>query len=521
MLCSIELNELSVRKAPETIICYTTLVMHSVMVNTAILSFAAGVAWQGLFKHSVAFAALLLLLGFALMLLVSKYKTSKQDLDVTAITKYMAVLIIAIFTFTLGVVRMDIAQGKSDVSRYIYDTQLGEQVELVGIIINEPDVREYTTNLVIRLLSEVSDTSQIHPTILVKARPHQIFSYGDKVQITGKLEKPSNFTGDTGRVFDYVNFLAKDGLHYMVKYPNIEVLEYGQGNVIKAWLFSVKALYIDTLSELIPEPQAGLAAGITVGAKRALGSELMEAFRNTGLIHIVVLSGFNVTIIIIFLLRATAILPRSVRYGLATIAVVLFAILTGADAPVVRASAMGLLGVAAIVLGRSYNITRALLIVALAMIIWNPMILMHDIAFQLSVVATLGLIHIAPKIINILSSKGISESTYLDALKKEKLPSMKQSLIEIVSVTIAAQIAVLPLLIYYMGEVSVVSVIVNVLALPIIPIAMLFAFIVGIAGMFNISLALPFAYVTYSLLAYIIWLVEFFNALPMTTVQIF
>ena len=501
--------------------------MHSVMVNTAILSFAAGVAWQGLFKLSVAFAALLLLLGLALMLLAIKSKTSKSCLDVT---KYMAVLVIAICTFTLGIVRMGLAQDTVNNVAHIYDGQLGEQVEFIGIIVNEPDVREHTTNLVVEVLSEdkiVGVKSSLGDKIfldkttqfLIKARPHQGFVYGDRVQVSGKLEKPSNFTGDTGRVFDYVNFLAKDGLHYMVKYPNIEVLEHWQGNVIKAWLFGVKALYVDTLSELVPEPQAGLAAGITVGAKRALGSELMEAFRNTGLIHIVVLSGFNVTIIIIFLLRATAMLPRYVRYSLAVCAVVLFAILTGADAPVVRASAMGLLGVAAIVLGRSYNITRALLLVALAMIIWNPMILMHDIAFQLSVVATLGLIYIAPKIIDILSPKDFKGATHFDALKKEKLPSMRQSLIEIVGVTIAAQIAVLPLLIYYMGEVSVVAVVVNVLALPIIPIAMLFAFIAGTVGMFSTSLALPFAYATHALLVYIIWLVEFFNALPITTVS--
>jgi len=471
--------------------------MQAVFVYAVICSFALGIAWQDIFELNAAFAVFLLVLGAALILFANKHKIPQQG---SYIAKYIAVLIIAIFTFALGVVRMDIAQSKSTVLSHVYDAQLGEKVELVGIIVDEPDAREYTTNLVLTLSGEVR--------VLVKARPHQVFNYGDKVQVSGKLEKPSNFTGDTGRTFDYINYLAKDDLYFMIKRPAIEVLEHGQGSKVKALLFGIKGRYINTLSELIPEPQAGLAAGITVGAKRALGSELMDAFRNTGLIHIVVLSGFNVTIIIVFLLRAFAWLPRWAGWSFASIAVILFAILTGADAPVVRASAMGLLGVAALTLGRTYAITRALMLVAFAMVVWNPYILLHDIAFQLSVVATLGLIFFAPKITSYLVIRLLSS------------PRLYW-LAEIVGVTIAAQLAVLPLLIFYMGEVSVVAVLVNVLALPTRPIAMLFAFLAGLIGMVSTSLALPFAYATYGLLAYIVWLVEFFNALPMTTVQIF
>jgi competence protein ComEC len=291
----------------------------------------------------------------------------------------------------------------------------------------------------------------------------------------------------------------------MVKYPSVDVLSHGNGNRVKQWLYRVKQDYVSTIASLVPEPQAGLAAGITVGAKRALGSELMDAFRHTGLIHIVVLSGYNITIIIMFLLLVFGRLPRSIKYTLATLAVVLFAILTGADAPVVRASAMGLLGVAAITLGRTYDITRALVVVAVVMILWNPLILLHDIAFQLSIVATLGLIYIAPPIIN-----------YLQA----RFSSVPRGLLEIVGVTIAAQIAVSPLLIYYMGEVSVVAVVVNVLALPVIPLAMLMAFVTGALGMLAPTLALPFAYATHVLLTYIIWLVEFFNAVPIATIRV-
>ncbi len=477
--------------------------MKSIFVYTIIISFALGIAWQDIFELNTAFAVFLLVLGFTILLIA---KTTRQDIAV----KYFTVIVIGIFTFTLGTVRMGLVQDATSSIAHIYDAQLGVQVELMGIIIDEPDVREYTTNLVVEVLSldNVRNVGVGPLQILVKARPHQTFAYGDKVSLSGTLEKPKNVTGDTGREFDYIGYLAKGGVHYLIKYPSIEVVSSDNGSRAKATLFGIKGRYIDVFSEMIPEPQAGLAAGITVGAKRALGSELMEAFRNTGLIHIVVLSGFNVTIIIIFLLRAFAWFPRWAGWSLASLAVVLFAILTGADAPVVRASAMGLLGVAALTLGRTYAITRALMLVALAMVVWNPQILLHDIAFQLSVVATLGLIFFAPP---------ITQRLELRVFKSPKL----HWLAEIVGVTVAAQLAVLPLLIWYMGEVSVVAVIVNVLALPVIPLAMLLTFVTGLIGMVSTSLALPFAYATYGLLAYIVQLVEFFNTLPMTTLQIF
>jgi len=486
--------------------------MQSYLVYTFIFSFAFGIAWQDIFELNTAFAVFLLVLGASLLLIA---KTTKSDL----VVRYLVVLTICIFAFTLGTVRMQIAQDAINKVAHIYDAQLGEQVEVVGIVVDEPDMREYTTNLVVEVLSKHIEVGPLY--VLVKVNAHQNFKYGDEVVISGKLEKPKNFTGDTGRVFDYIGYLAKDNVHYMIKRPKVNVLSHNNGNNIKMWLYNMKQKYVDILGELVPEPEAGLAAGITVGAKRALGSELLEAFRNTGLIHIVVLSGFNVTIIIIFLIKILAFLPRWAKYSIAIVSVILFTILTGADAPVARASAMGLLGVAAILLGRTYNITRALFIVALAMIVWNPMILLHDIAFQLSVVATLGLIYIAPPIIKRISPKHIRELSQQRLIENEDFFNPVQSTIDIIGVTIAAQIAVLPLLIYYMGEVSVVAVIVNVLALPIIPIAMLFAFLAGVIGIVSTSMALPFAYATYGLLAYIVWLVEFFNALPMTTLQIF
>ncbi len=460
--------------------------MHPIFVYAIIFSFALGIIWQDTFELNTAFAVFLLTVGASVILLLQFTRQSYAS------SKYIIIVIISIFAGTLGVVRMQSAQQESYASINTFHSLIGETVELDGIIVDEPDKREYNTNLIVEL--------EGRDRILIKASAHQEFNYGDEVSIRGVLEKPKNFSDDSGNEFNYIRFLEKDKIHYIVKYAKVDVVSTGNGSKIRESLFKIKQKYINVLGELIPEPQAALAGGITVGARRSLGSELTEAFRNTGLIHIVVLSGFNVTIIILFLMRALTWLPRPIMYILVGTAVVLFAILTGADAPVVRASAMGILGVLALTLGKTYAITRALMIVAFAMIVWNPYILLNDIAFQLSFVATLGLIYITPHIAKYLPS------------------SVPAWLSEIIGATLAAQIAVLPLLIYYMNKVSVVAIIVNVLALPVIPIAMLATFLAGSIGMLSTVLATPFAYAAYFMLLYVVWIVEVFNGLPFTTI---
>lgn len=460
--------------------------MRSVFVYTTIFSFAIGIVWQDIFELNTAFVVFLLIIGVAIILILQNTKKDSTN------NTYIIILIIVIFASTLGATRMQIAQQKAYVFNTAFSNDVGETIELDGIIIDEPDKREYNTNLIVRF----DDVGKV----LVRASPYQEFNYGDEVSIKGLLERPRNFSDDNGQEFNYIRFLEKDGIHYIITRAQVDIISTGNSTKIRELLFNIKKRYIDTLNELIPDPQAALAGGITVGARRSLGSELTEAFRNTGLIHIVVLSGFNITIIILFLMRALALLPRFIMYGFIVVAIILFAVLTGADAPVVRASAMGILGVLALTLGKKYIITRALLIVAFAMIVWNPYILLNDIAFQLSFVATLGLIYIAPHIIKYLP---ISIPIWLR---------------EIIGATLAAQISVMPLLIYYMGKVSVVAIVVNVLVLPIIPIAMLVAFLTGTIGMLSTILATPFAYMTYLILAYVIWIVEVFNDLPFTII---
>jgi competence protein ComEC len=255
---------------------------------------------------------------------------------------------------------------------------------------------------------------------------------------------------------------------------------------------------MDSLEALVPEPQAGLGEGLLLGVKSALGDELEQVFRRTGIIHIVVLSGYNVMLVVIFVMTILSyFLAERGRLIFGVLAIASFALMVGLSATVVRASIMAVLILIARTTGRSYQVLRALFFAGAVMLLINPYLLVSDPGFQLSFVATFGLILLAPHL----------EMVF------HKVPNFIK-IREFLVATIATQIFVLPLLLYQIGEFSVVSVLVNVLVLPMVPVAMLLTFFTGVIGLFSSALALPVAYLTHLSLSYILVVATWFAALP-------
>lgn len=369
---------------------------------------------------------------------------------------------------------------------------LDSTITLTGKVVEEVDVRESH----IRFILKSEDVK-----VLVTTERFSEVSFNDSVTARGVLTLPEPFETDTGRVFQYDKFLAKDNVHYILSFSDVEVIETA-GVSIRGFLFSIKNFFLKNIGRAIGEPHAALGGGITVGAKRSLGDELLHAFQVTGLIHIVVLSGYNVTIIAEAIMRTLSFLPLRVALSIGALSIGFFVLMVGAGATIVRAGIMAVLALIARATGRTYELTRALIVAGVLMLLINPLILVYDPSFQLSFIATLGLIYVAPWI--------------------EKLipwVSDRFGLKEIVGATIGTQIAVFPLLLYLTGLLSLSSLPTNILVLPIIPLAMLLTFFAGIFGSIpgiGILIGIP-AYVA---LSYILFLVEFIAEIPGSAVTL-
>lgn len=450
-----------------------------------VAGFLSGVLARSFLPLSWPFAALCLL-----------FAATAMWLAYTQRTRAFVVCAIACAALGMGILRMDASVLTGDQA---LNDNLGATVGIEGFVIDEPDVRDSSVHLTIdaHTLHVGSTTIPIAARLLAFVPLHTSVVYGDGVHARGTLRLPESFASGEGRMFDYSSYLGKDGIAYQLAFAQAQRTGEYHGNPAKRIAFGVKHALLAGLQRALPEPEAGLAAGITLGDKRSIGSELSEVFQRASLIHIVVLSGYNITVVINAAVRALEWLPRTVRFGVSGAVVVFFILMTGGAATAVRAGLMASLAVYARLTGRTFLALRALGVAALFMIMWNPQTLAFDPSFQLSALATLGLITLTP-----LFERYATWVPEWFALR------------EIICSTLATQITVLPLLLYQSGNLSLVALPANVLALTAVPAAMGFSAFAALMGVWTGSLAPLFGFPAYALLAYIIGVGQFFAALP-------
>ncbi|HAT73834.1 MAG: internalization-related competence protein ComEC/Rec2 protein [Candidatus Moranbacteria bacterium GW2011_GWF2_36_839] len=323
---------------------------------------------------------------------------------------------------------------------------------------------------------------------LLNASIYEKYNYGDRLKINCVLERPKNFDEN----FDYQMYLAKDGIFYECKNPKIEKLEKNNGNRFLAVLISIKNNFNEKINQLIPAPESGLLSGLLLGGSNQLSKEVKDNFSRTGMTHVVAVSGYNVTIIAEYLMLLGIFLGlwRRQAFWFAVTGIILFVILTGLSASAVRAGLMGVLLIWAMKNGRLGNTQNAILFSACVMLLANPLLLRWDIGFQLSFLATIGIVYLYP----------FFENYFLHLV--ETRHCLVSSVAEILFLSLSAQIFVLPIIMFNFGTLSLISLLANILILPIIPLTMLLGFVAIMFSFVFEPIAIIFSWLTYLPLKY-------------------
>ena len=392
-----------------------------------------------------------------------------------------------------GFMRMEIAQSDN----HPLDVYVGKKIELQGIICDAPQLKETSSRLCF-------DPDDEEDKVLVVTNRYPEFQYGDAIAIEGKLELPENFESyEGGPEFDYVSYLAKDGVRYVVYRPHIERTGEGKGGDIKKKLIEWKEFFVEKIESYFTEPESSLLSGILIGEKGSLPKDVIDDFKISGLQHILVLSGYNVTIIAESFMKMFSFLPLALGRGFGAVSIVFFALFTGASATTIRASIMALIVLLSRSTARTYDISRALVLAAFFMVLHNPMILMFDVSFQLSFIATLGLIYVAPLISDRLW--WVTE---------------KMNIREILSSSIGTQILVVPFLMHVMGSVSLISLVTNLFVLPTIPFSMLVGFLTVTSGLLSEYAATALSWIAQIPLTYILFVADLSAKIPFASLNI-
>lgn len=251
------------------------------------------------------------------------------------------------------------------------------------------------------------------------------------------------------------------------------------------------------VQSVLPEPLASFSLGLLVGQRNTLPAEVTEAILMVGLTHIIAVSGYNLTIL---LEASRRLLGNSSKLLATTVAVALifgFLLIAGTSASIVRAAVISLIGLSAWYYGRSVRPILLILLAAAGTTYANPVYLWSDIGWYLSFLAFFGILVVGPLVTR--------------KLYGERQPPV---LIQVVIESLCAEVMTLPLILYIFGQMSMVSLLSNMLVVALIPLAMLLSFIAGLAGMLVGGIAGWFAWPAQLLLTYMLDIVTLLSRIP-------
>jgi competence protein ComEC len=297
---------------------------------------------------------------------------------------------------------------------------------------------------------------------------------GDIVQVSGKL------------------YPARGNNLGSISFAELKVLQRDA-----SWLNQFRRNFAAGMQSALPEPVASFGLGLLIGQRSTLPEITEEELRHAGLTHIIAVSGYNLTIIVLACRRMLAGRSKFQATAACLALISVFLLITGSSPPIVRAAIISIIAIAVWFYGRKINALALLFLSAAITVVANPLYLWGNVSWYLSFLAFFGVLVLAP----LITKRFIGG----------KEPNI---IVGVLIESACASILVVPYILFIFGEVSLVSLLANVLVVPFIPLAMLFALIAGLAGMFVPMLAGWLALPAKWLLTYMLDIAGVLSRLP-------
>lgn len=426
------------------------------------------------------------------------------------IKKIIAILLISLSFFAIGgVVFNNAEKSYTKAFEKFYDKTLS----IEGYIDSEIENTDGKVKFFLKIdrIKYKKNYEKINGRLLVN-----IFSYDDnvknktieyrsKISIEASIEKPKAATNPSG--FDYKRYLASIGVSgtiYLRDCSDMAVIGKEGGGWLHKLGFKIKKSVLNIVEYCLDKNQAGLLSGMIIGYKDGLDDNAYAAFSKAGLTHIMVASGMNVAFIILPL----AYIFKKMRLGnlassiFTILVLILFVFVTGFSASVVRAVIMGIMILLGKIIIRETDIYTSISTAAIILLILNPYTL-FDIGFQLSFFATISLVMFYPKLKEFIDHKHI--------------PNIVS---DTLAATIAAQIGVVPITLYYFNNFSAISILSNLLVVPVVQIITIIGFIMVFIGIVNINAAVLIGYINNSFLSFVLFVTEYTAKIPYAALKL-
>jgi competence protein ComEC len=374
-------------------------------------------------------------------------------------------------------------RASSVVSDRLYATELTEKsIEVSGIMTEDPDISDSETSFRLKNVV-INDIQPISGQVFVKVGtdPNRKLSRGDLMKVRGK-------TSESFGPFIFSFFRPR-------------ILEISSPDPPDFSLV-LRDHVAEKIKQHIPDPEVSLALGYTLGIRRSLPPELVENLRIVGLTHIIVASGYNLTVLIRFSRKTFNRISRFSALLASTILVIIMIGITGLSPSMSRAGLVAFVSLVTWYFGRSFHPIKLLLFAMALTLLYNPFYL-FDLGWALSFASFAGLMIVSPLL--------------LAYFYHDKPPNfLSSTFVE----TFSAQFICLPVLIYQFGTISLISIIPNLLVLPTIPYVVLGTLLTGVFAHFLPFIADLTGFITTLVLKYHLFIINFFGKLNYFVLQI-
>ncbi|NJP07954.1 MAG: ComEC family competence protein [Chloroflexaceae bacterium] len=420
----------------------------------------------------------------------------------------MRIIALALFCAALGGIRYDLAQVSPSPQSVWLLAEQGDAT-ILGSVAADPRHTDRGQQVLLETrMAHVGERSgAVEGLLLLNVAPYPAYHYGQRLHVWGRVERPA--PAARPGTFDYRDYLARKSIFATMRDPLIQVQPGSDGLPLQRMLLDLRNHCKALLLRMLPEPQASIGVGMLLGLRSSIPQEVYARFSATGTSHVLVISGWHLTIVAtVYAAVASRLRLRPWPTFWSTLAVIwLYAMFVGATPTVLRAALMASLAVLATATSRRTEPWTLLLIVCWVLTLWDPQML-WDIGFQLSALATASLF-------------GFHRSMQRWLLQWRWCRSPASGwIVDALSVTLAAQVLVLPIILYHFGNLSMIAPVANVLMAPVVPWAMLFGAVALVGGLIWLPVGQGLAIIAWLPFAAMAEITRLLSALPWASVQL-
>jgi len=451
------------------------------------ISYVLGIIFGKFFQIPVIFPIIALLI-----LIISVYISIQQR------QKPVYLIIIGIFILGISAYQHSITIPPNDISSFAED----RYVKVVGSLADEPaysgEYYRFTLKVDQIFVRESVYRSTGYCSVFVK-EPKTKLNYGNKVSVYGKLSRIIS-TSNPG-IASFGDIMAKKRINcQLFTYgAKVELLKNSIGNPLKYISIIIRNRLISVIQATMKEPYSSLLGSIVFGSQASpLSNELQDNYRTAGVIHLLVVSGTQVSIILSVVLSACKVLGLSQKWRLTVVSAanLLFTVMVGAGPSIIRAAVMAETALVAGAFERENDFYNSLSVSVLVLLILNPLNL-FDIGFQLSFLATWALFYLAP------------------VLEERLIKYMPGIIANTAAISIAPTLASTPVILYNFGQVSFISVVSNFLIIPWVEMTVILGFASTLLGLVFLPLAYAINNTLTLILAFLNLIVYSFSSFPL------